>query len=82
MPGRGVKSAYPNPFSDRTKIEFPNPDRRAYELSVYNMSGQKVREIRQIRDNQVILSRANLRNGFYVFELKGDKMYRGRFVVR
>jgi hypothetical protein len=74
--------AYPNPFTDRTKIEFPNPDHRAYELCIYNMSGQKVREIRQILDNQVILTREDLGNGFYVFELKGEKTYRGRFVVR
>jgi hypothetical protein len=74
--------AYPNPFSEQTHIEFSNPGRNGYDLTVYNMGGQKVREIRQIRDSQVILKRDGLENGFYVFELKGINTYRGKFVVR
>jgi hypothetical protein len=74
--------AYPNPFSEMTRIGFPNPDRHEYELAVYNMCGQKVKEIRQIRDDKIILTRDNLKAGLYVFELKGENTYRGKFVVR
>jgi hypothetical protein len=74
--------AYPNPFTEMTKIEFPNPGQREYQLAVYNLGGKKVREIRQIRDSQIILTREDMKTGFYVFELRGEKTYRGKFVVR
>ncbi len=74
--------AYPNPFSEMCKIEFPNPGQTEYQLAVYNLSGKKVREIRQIRDSEIILLREDLKTGFYVFELAGEFTYRGKFVVR
>jgi hypothetical protein len=82
-PGSFVEvSAYPNPFADRTKIVFPNPARTVYQLAVYNINGKKVREIRQIRGNEVFFERDGLDTGFYLFELKGEKTFRGKFVVR
>ena len=74
--------AYPNPFSEMCKIEFPNPGNTEYQLAVYNLGGKKVREIRQITDSEIILMREDLKTGFYVFELKGENTYRGKFVVR
>lgn len=74
--------AYPNPFTERAKIEFSNPGRQEYQLSVYDLGGKKVREIAGIRDSEVILMRGDLETGFYVFELKGENTYRGKFVVR
>jgi hypothetical protein len=82
-PGSVVQiQAYPNPFSEMTKIEFSNPTQAAYELAVYNLEGKKVREIRQITDSEVILTRDDLKTGFYLFELRGEKTYRGKLVVR
>ena len=75
--------AYPNPFYDKTRIEFPNPDRSDYTLAVFNMAGQKVREVRQIRDSGIILEREDLKTGFFVFQLKGENnTYWGKFIVR
>ena len=74
--------AYPNPFSEMCKIEFPNPGNTEYQLAVYNLGGKKVREIRQITDSEIILMREDLKTGFYVFELRGENTYRGKFVVR
>ncbi len=74
--------AYPNPFSEMCKIEFSNPGQAAYQLSVYNMSGKKVREINHIRDSEIILMREDMKTGFYLFELKGEKTYRGKFVIK
>ncbi len=74
--------AYPNPFADRTRIVFPNPARTVYRLAVYNINGKKVREIRKIRDSEVFLERDGLDTGFYLFELKGEKTFRGKFVIR
>jgi hypothetical protein len=74
--------AYPNPFTEMTKIEFNNPGQQDYQLAVYNMGGRKVREITRIRDSEIILRREDLNAGFYVFELKGENTYRGKIVIR
>jgi hypothetical protein len=75
--------AFPNPFSEMTRIEFPNPDRSEYTLAVYNMAGQKVREVRQIRDSEIILERDDLKTGFFIFRLEGENnTYWGKFIVR
>ena len=74
--------AYPNPFTEMCKIEFPNPGQTEYHLAVYNLGGKKVREITRITDSEIILMREDLKTGFYVFELRGENTYRGKFVVR
>jgi hypothetical protein len=82
-PGSIVQiQAYPNPFSEITRIEFSNPGQTAYELAIYNLEGKKVREIPQITDSEIILKREDLKRGFYVFELRGEKTYRGKLIVR
>jgi hypothetical protein len=73
---------YPNPFNQWTRINFENPDRVPYQLKVTDMSGKMVRSISDITDNTVILLRENLPQGFYMFELKGDQIYRGKFVIK
>jgi hypothetical protein len=75
-------TAYPNPFFEKTRIEFPNPGQTEYQLTVYNINGKKVREIGQIMEGEIILTRENLETGFYVFELRGEYTYRGKFVVK
>ena len=74
--------AYPNPFTDVTRIEFSNPNQTEHQLRVYNLSGKLVREIGGIMNGEVFLRRENLDPGYYVFELKGEKFYRGKFVIR
>jgi hypothetical protein len=74
--------SYPNPFSQWTKINFENPKRIPYQLKVTDMSGKIVRIINDITDNGVILLRENLPQGFYLFELKGDQVYRGKFIIK
>jgi hypothetical protein len=74
--------SYPNPFSNWTQIDFENPTKYPYQLKVTDMSGKIVRMVNNIRDDKVILLRENLPQGFYLFELKGEKIYRGKFVVK
>ena len=66
---------YPNPFSERTRIEFDNPNHKNYNLSVYNISGGKVFEMKDLTSDQVELKRGNLKSGIYIIELKGDEFY-------
>jgi hypothetical protein len=35
-----------------------------------------------IRDSEVYLKRENLDPGYYIFELKGEKHYMGKFIIR
>ncbi len=74
--------AYPNPFSDKSRIEFPNPKMSEHRLRVFNLSGKLVREIGGITGVEVFLERENLDPGYYVFELRGENVYRGKFVIR
>jgi hypothetical protein len=74
--------SYPNPFTYWTQIDFENPTKYPYQLKVTDISGKIVRMVNGIRDNKVILLRDNLPQGFYLFELKGDNVYKGKFVVR
>jgi len=74
--------SYPNPFSELTRIEYPDPNGMEYQLRIYNLSGKMVREIIGITGGEVFFERENLAAGYYVFELKGEKQYRGKFVIR
>ena len=50
-------------------------------ITITDMSGKTVKVMKDVRDNKVIVNRDDLPNGFYLFELKGDKVYRGKFVI-
>jgi hypothetical protein len=73
---------YPNPFSQSSRISFENPGRCPYQLSIIDITGKIVRTISHINDNEVVLLRENLPQGFYLFELKGDNYYRGKLVIK
>jgi len=73
---------YPNPFNNWIQIYFDNPKRNSYQLIVTDMSGKVVRKISNIKDNTIKLYRENLPAGFYLVELKGDKYYRGKIVIK
>lgn len=72
---------YPNPFSHTVTIEFPNPDGKEYTLFIRDLSGKVVLMAKPVRNEQVILERGNLANGYYIIELRGDKIYRGKLIV-
>ena len=73
--------SYPNPFNHSTQIDFENPMNQPYQLIITDMSGKIVKVITDIRDDKVVVLRGDLPQGFYLFELKGDMMYRGKFVI-
>jgi hypothetical protein len=73
--------SYPNPFSDWTQIDFDNPMKYPYQLIITDMSGKIVKTVKDIRGNRVVVLRENLPQGFYLFELKGETVYRGKFII-
>ncbi|MBC8486944.1 MAG: T9SS type A sorting domain-containing protein [Bacteroidetes bacterium] len=72
----------PNPFSNKTTIEFPNPNHSNYKLSVFSISGNKVFEMDNIKSDKIEFERGNLPEGIYLIELKGEKVFRGKMVVK
>jgi len=72
---------YPNPFTNTTNILFPNPESSEYTLIIRNLSGRTVRIIDNITSSRYMLNKEDLANGYYLIELRGDKIYRGRFVI-
>ncbi len=66
---------YPNPFYDRTTIEFDNFENSEYKLIMFNMAGTKVLEIKDITSDKMEIERGNLSAGVYIIELKGSINY-------
>jgi hypothetical protein len=73
---------FPNPFSQSTTVQFNNANSQPYVLVVYDMLGNKVREVKNITSNQVLVEKGNLNAGVYFVELQGtDRLYRGRVMI-
>ncbi len=73
---------YPNPFSEKTTIQFDDTDLSGYRLSVYNISGTKVLEMKDIRSDKIEFEKGSLPVGIYIIELKGNKVYRNKIIIR
>jgi len=72
---------YPNPFTHTLTIEFPNPYGMEYTLFIRDLSGKVVHTAEPVKNEKVILERGNLAQGYYIIELCGDKIYRGKLIV-
>ncbi len=72
---------FPNPFSDRTTVRFSNPQGMEFKASVMDMTGKSVLTLDNIRNEQFDLYKADLSDGIYLIELRGDRVYRGRFLI-
>ena len=51
-------------------------------MKVYNLSGTLVRMQVGISGDELFFHRENLQAGYYVFELEGLNLYRGKFIIR
>jgi len=47
-----------------------------------DVTGKVVKQMNNIIDSQVKLSRDNVSQGLYLIEIKGDKIIRGKVVVK
>jgi len=72
---------FPNPFTDHTTIWFPNPDNTEYQLIIRDLSGKAVMTMGKITENQIIINRGNLKSGYYLIEVLGDKIFRGKIIA-
>ena len=76
-------NAYPNPFSSSTTLEFPNYSQEPHTLSVYDITGNRIRMVENITSNKMVVERDDLSDGIYLFELRSaTQTLNGKLVVK
>jgi photosystem II stability/assembly factor-like uncharacterized protein len=75
--------AYPNPFTESTTFTIPNHG-RAYSLCLYNLHGQIVRKLENIRQPEIKLYKENLKQGMYLYRVMiGDEIIGdGKMIIK
>ncbi len=77
----GTINIYPNPFNETTTLQFTNPNHSEYRLAVRDLSGKVVYMSGIITGEEIVLNREGLTAGYYLVELIGESIYRGKVVV-
>ncbi len=72
---------YPNPFSHAVTIEFPNQEGNEYTLFIRDLTGKLIHITAPVNNDKIILERGNLSSGYYIIELRGDKILRGKIII-
>ncbi|KPK86541.1 MAG: hypothetical protein AMS27_04790 [Bacteroides sp. SM23_62_1] len=72
---------FPNPFNNRTTIRFPNPEATLYTLQIIDLTGKVVRTHEITGQSEFTLEREGLESGYYLIELRGEKLYRGKIII-
>ncbi len=60
---------------------YPNPENNLFRLRVIDLTDKILRDINGISGSDYVLERDDLQKGYYIIELSGDKVYRGRILV-
>jgi hypothetical protein len=81
LSGIPLFQVYPNPFNNKTIIQFPNSQSHSYDLVITDLTGKVVRVIGKITENSYELSKDGLPAGLYFIELRGPNIYRGKIVI-
>ncbi|NOZ61339.1 MAG: T9SS type A sorting domain-containing protein [Calditrichaeota bacterium] len=82
-----LEQNYPNPFNSVTKIRFNLPDAGNAKLIIYNLAGQRIRELTKPDSaNEFIWDGTDqngesVASGIYIYELKGKKFSASRKLV-
>ncbi len=64
---------YPNPATDRVTLEFYNPDNQDLTLSILDLQGREVRNIKNILGERYYLDRNGLPAGMYFIRMYDDR---------
>lgn len=78
---RSVK-LMPNPFEMATELHFNNPNRKKYDLYIYDLNGKIVRTYLNNRETSFVIKRAELSTGMYLFRLVGEPSHTGKFMIK
>ncbi|HIA06359.1 MAG TPA: T9SS type A sorting domain-containing protein [Flavobacteriales bacterium] len=65
---------YPNPFSIFTNFEFKGlTDRSSLRMEIYDVVGQQIKVVENLRASGFILDRSELANGIYIYKLTDNR---------
>jgi photosystem II stability/assembly factor-like uncharacterized protein len=73
---------FPNPMIKQTEVKFSNPNQSTYRLIVVDANGKVVRIINNITGNNILINRDQLKPGIHIINLEGEKIYRGKILVK
>lgn len=73
---------YPNPFTYKTTILFPNSQNEPYILYLYDSLGHLIKKFGCITDDKFHICRGNLWPGIYYCQIKGKQVLQGKMVVQ
>ena len=73
---------YPNPMQEFATIRFSNPDQSEYLLTIRDFSGKIVKVAGSIRHDEIMIYRENLVQGYYIVEISGNRLFRGKLIVQ
>jgi len=69
-------------MENSSRVEFPNENNESYRLIVVDASGRVVRIIENITNNNVLINREQLKPGIHIINLEGEKIYKGKLIVK
>lgn len=74
-------AAYPNPTSGPVNLEFSFEPNTVYDLSVHNMLGRRVYEMKLTKESNAILIPPNIASGAYIVTLSNNNLTLERSVL-
>ncbi|MEO1262380.1 MAG: cytochrome c peroxidase [Bacteroidota bacterium] len=75
-------TVFPNPFNEKTTVQFENPQRDVYQFFLKNTSGQLLYSVESNNEN-VVIEKGELPAGVYFLEIrKGEHFKMERLVVQ
>ncbi len=81
----GLQPAYPNPFNAHTTIRFTLNQKRQVELSVFNLTGQKIATLFEgwpaIGQHQFVFKADDLASGIYFVKLQAGNVSRIQKII-
>jgi Secretion system C-terminal sorting domain len=79
-------TVYPNPFSNTTTLQINTIEQISdpLTLSIYDITGKKVKQINNITENQLVINRENLSSGLYIYLLKNNNtpLANGKLIIQ
>jgi hypothetical protein len=71
---------YPNPMVINALVSFPFDGSKSFIVTIFNLNGQPVFS-NEINNNEFELERGNLKEGFYILQISGKKIYRKKIII-
>ncbi len=76
-------SIQPHPVTNTSYLTFYNPENEVFQLEIFDISGQSMMKIKDIRQNEIELSTEQFASGLYVYKLSGGAGFAsGKMVVQ